>query len=278
MALVGILWPCRDCGPQDRAPGDNGKPPGARAIKIAAQMKREDFGSWWDGELEPEPGPLAVARVHPHPLSFRGREAGRLRNFSSRLFGSGGGTAEEKAREGSARLLPGLPSPHFPLSRPWLLASLGRGPGLALGSGGLERKEAREVAGGWGEVSALKVTLSCKLGQPGELIIGADKPGPVCTSCTSCSPPGGAGPQGEDARPEASHRVAAGRPECCAAQAGRQCPFHRPHPGQRAGREGGSPSPSWDVPASRRARDSPSLPARPGDVGGRVRSPEEGKN
>lgn len=103
------------------------------------------------------------------------------------------------------------------------------------------------MAGGWGAVSALKVTLSCKLGQPGELIIGADKPGPVCTSC---SPPGGAGAQGEDERPEASHRVAPGRPACCAAQAGDSAPFTVSSPHQRAGREGGSPSPSWDVPAS----------------------------
>ncbi|CAO2606617.1 hypothetical protein LEMLEM_LOCUS12956, partial [Lemmus lemmus] len=32
-------------------------------------------------------------------------------------------------------------------------------------------------------------------------------------------------------------------------------------PGWSAGREGGSPSPSWDVPAGPAARDSPSLAA-----------------
>lgn len=77
-----------------------------------------------------------------------------LRNFS-RLFGSDTGTAEEKAREGPRRLLQGASQPPFPLFIPWLRASLGRGPEPATGQWGLERK------GVEGEVSSLKVTLSC---------------------------------------------------------------------------------------------------------------------
>lgn len=72
------------------------------------------------------------------------------------------GTAEGKDGEGPpARPFSAPPSPSPPpflLPVPWLGASLGRGPGPGTGQWDLEGEDVK------GEVSALKVTLSCSSG------------------------------------------------------------------------------------------------------------------
>ena len=70
--------------------------------------------------------------------------------------------------------------------------------------------------------------------------------------CTSCSPPGRARPPTKSL-PGDQSAVPPGL--------GHSAPFISSSPGPLSGREGGSPSPSWDVPVGPRARDSSSLPA-----------------
>lgn len=85
------------------------------------------------------------------------------------------------------------------------------------------------------------------------MIIGVDKPDPVFTSG---SPPGLA------RAPEVGWDLCWGPPtelllgnlRTAPPRLGDNAPFTRSSPGQRAGREGGSPSPSWDVLASPGAR------------------------
>lgn len=69
------------------------------------------------------------------------------------------GTAEGKDGEGPpARPFSAPPPPPFLLPVSWLGASLGRGPGPGTGQWDLEGEDVK------GEVSALKVTLSCSSG------------------------------------------------------------------------------------------------------------------
>lgn len=131
----------------------------SQSVNAAARMKKEpwELVGWGTGS-----GAQVGWRLHvatPSPF-FQGCGAGRLRKFS-RLFGSDR-NSRRKGRGGAscAALLStplALPPP-FLLPVPWLGASLGRGPGPGTGQWDLEGEDVK------GEVSALKVTLSCSSG------------------------------------------------------------------------------------------------------------------
>lgn len=161
-----------------------------------------------------------------------------------RLFGNDTGRAEKKTRE--------EPDP-FPRPLSWLRASLGWGPVLGTEQWGLERKEVKA------EASALKVSHAVlQLRTLGDPVTGADRPGP---GCPSGSPPGLArAPEGGwDHCWEPPTKSLLGNLRAAPPRLGDNVPFIPSSPGPRAGREGGSPSPSGVVLASPGDRDSPSL-------------------
>ena len=153
-------------------------------------------------------------------------------------------TQEERWKrpgEGPVRLRRGPSQPPFLRRLSWLLASLGRGPVLGTEKWGLERKEVKA------EVSALKVSDAVlQLGTRGDPITGADRPGPVYPDS---SPPGLArGPEGGwDHCWEPPTKSLLGNLRAAPPWLGDNAPYIPSSPGQRAGREGGSPSPSGVV-------------------------------